>query len=288
MASMGYRQLFGVSVLHGFYAGGLCSALHWQPTVQTRRLLARAGCIIGPSRDGLAVFFDESRRDLLASCLGDTREPMRLAWRLQPSGLPLESISAGMPLEAGRVLFLSDAGAVQEADGRWRLHAGDTVDAACALPLDAPEVAGHLERSDHVLRPRPLVQVTLGAQDLPAANGQAVPRQFLIRFAARATLWKYVLPAEWPAQDLQVVDAAGQASFGAPSLQTLADGRAAITARSLQAIALQERPAQQFQLRRRDRGEDIVVIERLPAAAAGPLASETVDGQSVPVSEIYV
>lgn len=282
-----YLPLLSVSVSHDFF-GGAWPGLQWRPTPQTQRLLARAACVAGPSRDGLALYFDSSRRDLLASCLADVREPMTLVYRLRWTGLPIEAITGGVDRQANRVLFLSSEAALAQADGVRRLHAGDAVGPGEWKDTDAPQVQALLEAADRVVRPAPIVQLSLGSQDMPSGQEDSLGKRFAIRFAARATYWKYFFVGDWPAQDMRVVDVAEQAQFGPPATETLADGRAAVTVRSAQAIALQQRPQQHFQLRRRERGEELVLIERLPAAAAGALASETVDGLSAAVSEIYV
>lgn len=283
----GYLPLLSVSVSHGFY-GGAWPGLQWRPTPQTQRLLARAGCVAGPSRCGLALYFDGTRRNLLASCLADTRQPLTLVYRLRCPGLPLEAVTEGVDRRADRVLFLSDRQAVLQPDGVSRLHEGEAVGPGQWVPTDAPQVQDLLEAADRLVRPAPIVQLSLGPQDLPVDDEESPGKRFAIRFAARATYWKYFFVGDWPVQEMQVVDVAQQAQFEPPMNETLADGRAAVTVRSAQAIALQQQPQQHFQLRRRERGEELVLIERLPAAAAGALASGTVDGEPVAVSEIYV
>lgn len=283
----GYLPLLSVSVSHGFF-GGAWPGLQWRPTPHTQRLLARAGCVAGPSRNGLALYFDGARRGLLASCLADTRQPMTLVYRLRCAGMPLDAITEGAERRADRVLFLSNAVAVPQADGASRLHEGETVAAGQWVDTGTPQVRDLLEAGDRAVRPAPIVQLSLGSQDMPADDEDSPGKRFAIRFAARATYWKYFFVGDWPVQDIHVVDVAQQAQFCPPATETLADGRAAVTVRSAQAIALQQRPQQHFQLRRRERGEELVLIERLPAAAAGALASETVEGQPASVSEIYV
>jgi hypothetical protein len=283
----GYLPLFGIALTHGFHGDGPWPHLEWRPQGGTARLLARAGCVAGPSRDGLAVFFDGERRRLLASCLADTREPMDLCWQLHAPGLPLAAITAGAPTQYGPVLYLSNAAAVQEQDtGSWRLHAGDTVGAADWLAPDDPQLAGLVDARS--IAPRaPLVRLRLAPEDLPAEG--AAGRQFRIRFAARATVWKYFfVGGDWPVDGLEVVDLERQARFEPPRPEQLSDGRAALTVRSADPIVLQRQPTQRFQLLRREDGRESVVIARLPAAAAGSLMRDAKGGSAALVSEIYV
>ncbi len=284
----GYLPFFSVAVAHGFYGGGPWPQLEWRPDAQTERLLARAGCLVGPSRDGLAVFFDSERRKLLASCLADAREPMVLGWQLHAPGLPLETVTDGAPTQYGRVLFLSNAGAVHEAgSGMWRLHAGDTVGAGDWLAPGVPALAGPFDARRLGSR-APTVQLRLGPDDLPAEDTGDAGKRFCIRFAARATVWKYFFVGDWPADGLEVVDLERAARFEPPQPETLSDGRAALTVRSADPIVLQRQPTQRFQLLRREDGRESVVIARLPAAAAGSLMRDATDGPLSMVSEIYV
>ena len=147
-----YLPLLSVSVSHDFF-GGAWPGLQWRPTPQTQRLLARAACVAGPSRDGLALYFDGSRRDLLASCLADVREPMTLVYRLRWSGLPLEAITGGVDRQAGRGLFLSSEAAVPQDDGVSRLHAGEAVGPGEWKDTDAPQVQTLLERVQQAAGP---------------------------------------------------------------------------------------------------------------------------------------
>jgi hypothetical protein len=268
MTTAALAPFFNVSVSHGFFGDRPVPELDWVPTAGTRRLLARAGCAFAPTRGGIGVFFDSQRRDLLASCLADARERFRLRFRWAWRGLPLDSISAATPRQTDRVLFFSSRRAVAEPDsGCWRLHREHEAGAADWRPVPARGV-----------RPQPVVSLRLQPADMPVDG--AAPKEFRIRFAARATVWKYFFVGNWPAAQVQVVDPAQEAEFTAAVPETLADGRTAVTVRSTTPIALQQRPVQRFRLMRRDDdGNEHVLVASLPAASA--LASG-------PISEIYV
>ncbi|MES2937653.1 MAG: hypothetical protein V4864_08215 [Pseudomonadota bacterium] len=284
----GYLPFFSVAVAHGFHGGGPWPQLEWRPDAQTQRLLERSGCMAGPSRDGLAVFFDSDRRKLLASCLADAREPMVLRWQLHAPGLPLETVTEGAPTHYGPVLFLSNAAAVHEAEtGMWRLHAGETVGAGDWLPPGVPALAGPFDTGRRGPRV-PTVQLGFGPDDLPSTAAGDAGKRFRIRFAARATVWKYFFVGDFPADGLEVVDLEHIARFEPPKPEQLSDGRAALTVRSADPIVLQRQPTQRFQLLRREDGRESVVIARLPAAAAGSLMRDATEGTPAMVSEIYV
>lgn len=282
----GFLPFFSVMPEHGYFADGRCPAVEWQPAQASASLLRRVGCHTVAAPGPLAVYADESRLDALRSCLQDTREPFCLTYRLKWRDPAFDNFTGGVPVEMGRVLFLSSAASVREDDtGMWRMHPGAAVAPEQYLPLDDEHLEGLLGPSDRLLRPAPIVQLHFGPQDLPVPSA-APPagKRFRIRFAARATLWKYFLFGAWPASSIEVVDLASQVQFGAAQPESLPNGRVAITVRSTSLIALQHQPTQRFQLRSRE-DEGLVLIERLPAAAPGRTGAAVED---MPVSEIYV
>lgn len=274
-----YQPFFSARVSHGFYGTGW-PGLRWVASPDTARRLDRAGCVAGPSRETLDVYFDATRRATLEACLADPREPLVLTWRLQPAEWPADTITEGLPPDASQVLLLAPPAGGPDAQGLWPLHRGS--EAGPAEWVKTRELQEPLAAGD-ALRPPVLVQLRLGREHLAAA-----PLQFTARLAARATVWKYFFLGRWQPDGLAVVDQERQAAFNEPRVETLADGRPALTVRSAAAIPLQQRPTRRFQLRRSEDGHDTVLIERLPAAAAGALAIDRADGQAGTVSEIYV
>lgn len=292
-AVAGFLPFFSVATEHGYFADGHCPVLEWQPAPATARLLERAGCRTARSRGGLAVYADEARLPVLRSFLRDERDPFRLTYRLLSHDNQFESYTGGAPSEPDRVLFLTSAAAVADEagddTGTWRLHPDPEVGAAQYLPRTDERIAAVLAPHERLMRPAPVVQLAFGPADAPGqqpAPAQQQGKRFRIRFAARATLWKYFLFGPWSASAVEVVDLARQVAFGAPGPESLPDGRAAVTVRSTGPIVLQQRPTQRFQLRSREEGQDAaVLIDRLPFASPGSLGGS--EG-GVPVSEIYV
>lgn len=286
-APAGLVPFFSVTVEHGYFCDGHGPAIEWQPTPAAAWLLERAGCLTACSRGTLSVYADASRLPALRSCLRDRRDPFRLMYRLRVRDSLFESYTAGLPVERDRVLFLSSEAAADDGAGGRRLHPEPEVGPAQYLPFTDDRLAAVLALSERLLRPAPVVQLRFGIGDAPAqdASPPGPGRQFRIRFGARATLWKYFLFGPWDASAIEVVDLAQRATFDAPRAERLPDGRAALTVRSAEPIALQQRPLQRFQLRSREEGQDAVLIDRLPLAA--PERSGPGEG-GVAVSEIYV
>jgi hypothetical protein len=172
-----------------------------------------------------------------------------------------------------------------EGDASFRLHAGETVSHVDVRPLTWPLVSQSLGTTSpngaRLMPPLALLRV-------PLALVPPAPLIYTVRFAPRATVWKYCLHGDWPEPQLQVVDLASGVEFGDPEPDRLDNGAPLLAIRSRAPIALAQRSERRFQLRSRQRGGDKVLVKRLPVAAAQFLAREQIGGESRLVSEIHV
>ncbi|MFK2898751.1 hypothetical protein ISP15_00170 [Dyella jejuensis] len=121
-----------------------------------------------------------------------------------------------------------------------------------------------------------------------AAWKAALGTPYQLRMQSRSTIWKYLLLGDWRGRALSIIDQRGEVTFTAPAQERLPNGQSALAVHSTAPIALQERPAQRFQLRDVTDVTERVLIPRLPGAAPQRLWRETVHGESTAVSEIFV
>jgi len=110
----------------------------------------------------------------------------------------------------------------------------------------------------------------------------------MLRFAARAAVWKYWLIGDWHDSELKVVDPDNQVAFLQAQDATLPDGRAALTIRSAAPIAILRRSPFRFQLRGRAGSSERLLVKRLPVAGTEQLTREPRALGGSLVSEIYV
>lgn len=284
-----YQPLFSIEAEHAYFEGAACRGLQLRPTPASAALLANTGCLLRPLRHGVAVAYDRDAADAVRLQIRDPHTPLCLDF-LGGTPDPRFALYTELPSPAGMLLmFHSDAAQPEDDSGRWRLHAQAHVSAADQVPLDQPPARELLTRRERLVPPRLAVQVRVSEQDLhPAQPGG---KRYLLRFQARATVWKYYVVGDWGdwAQDqIHIVDLQQETGFDAAVPEPLPDGRTALAVRSLTRITLHERPAHRFQLRGRSGNTERVLVKRLPVAGSSPWSVETIRGEPTPVSEIYV
>ncbi len=272
-----YLPLLRIDVGHGFFAGGQCRGLRFVPLDSTAAWLQASGAVARTSDSALALYGTQQALAMDPQAV--------LAWQLQAGDADFAHATDDPAQRPGELLVFDAAHAVPDAPGEpvssWRLHGGATVGQSDVRPLTWPLVAQALHSGQRRLPPLALLRVPLATLPPP-------PVAYRLQFAARATVWKYCLHGDWPEPELQVVDLARQAAFGAPEPDRLDNGAPLLAIRSQVPIALAQRSERRFQLRSRQRGGDKVLVQRLPVAAAQFLAREQIGGVSRLVSEIHV
>jgi len=308
-----YLLLFEVAVRHAFYAPAPCAGLRLTPTPASASKLRRIGALLRPTAEGVAAYVDASRLPALHAQAQDTDEPLEFYLLGRSNDRDFASATAGLAGAEGQVLLLDSATAqAPDAEGWRTLHAGEFAGADSVVPTWLPplgetpatdttqRIEGALPAADRRVTPAFVLRIRIEA--VPAAPvttvdtapatatwaAQALGRRWCLALQARATHWKYLMPADWEAQAPQVVDLAGQIGFEVPRSESLADGRTALAARSHSPITLHQRPRQRFQLQAQMPAADKVLVKRLPVASAGQLHMETIDGVRTLVSEIFV
>jgi hypothetical protein len=284
-----YARLFSVVVEHAYFtAPGQCR-LRFQPDADTAVWLARAGCVTRPSANAFDVWY-ESADDPAAgrSPPARTGAPALLRFDVSPND----------PLFTHYTDFLAPTAAGARAPRPVLLF--DATSADRDPEAGVWDVWPQQRESDggvasDVLSVRPDFSVLIPL----AGDLQEAGRVYRISFMSRATVWKYLLMGDWNDDRPCVVGAVQAAAMPSWSaypvdeptpIEVLADGRPAIALRSPAAIAMAERPDEQFQLwsRSADGARDRLLVRRLPAANAGSLALETPGNPQTLVSEIYV
>ncbi|HET7867065.1 MAG TPA: hypothetical protein VFL86_21910 [Burkholderiaceae bacterium] len=281
-----YQPLFSIEADHTYFEGQACRGLQLRPTPASAALLANTGCLLRPLRHGVAVAYDRDAADAVRLQIRDPHAPLCLDFLggMQDARF---SLYTDLPSPADTLLmFHSDAAQREDDGGRWRLHAQAHVSAADVVPLDAPPASELLTRRERLVPPRLAVRVRVSEEDLDLAEPGG--KRYLLRFQARATVWKYYVVGDWAQDEIHIVDLQHETGFDAAVPEPLPDGRTALAVRSLTRIALHERPAHRFQLRGRSGNTERVLVKRLPVAGSSPWSVETIRGEPTPVSEIYV
>ncbi len=281
-----YQPLLALQAEHGFYDGGVCRGLAFQPSPATVQLMQRAGCVWRATEGGFVI---HAERDRIGHFVGagvgahgdrngdgsgnttDGREPFTLGFVALSRDGAFHAVTEGLALAADSGWLFAPL--VAGAPDTLQLDAGMAV----CEPVRSPRWSALLP--ERALGQRPAFGVLLTLPD-------ARLRQCHLRFAARAVPWKYYLVGDWDREGLYLADADQGMAFSALAPERLPNGREVLSARSDGPIALAERARQQIQLRRRVNGSDRVVVKRLPVAAPGTWGLRP-DGAGL-VAEIYV
>lgn len=290
-AAATWRPVLEIALRHGFYAADRCPALRLVPTPRTTALLERLQALARTDANGLLL--------LSESDAFETDDAAALVWLLHCDDAEFANVTASAAHPA-RELLVFDAGrSLAPTDGEpARLHTLEFAGADECRPLATAQA---LDPSATLsLRDGPVGLVSVPLSILLASGnetgGEHSPARFQIRFAPRATVWRYCLVGDWPEPALHVVDLAQQVVFDAAPVRHLADGRDAIVFRSATPIALREHPPERFQLRSAAPNDaaagrpraDKIVVKRLPAAAPRHFSREVIAGAPALVSEIFV
>jgi hypothetical protein len=273
-----YLPLLRVGFAHGFFADGRCPGLRFVPAGDTAWWLRATDAIERHTGSALVLYGPAQALKLLPNAV--------LAWQVHATDEAFPTSTDNPAQWPGELLWLDAGEAVRdEGDAPLRVHAGETVSQADVRPLTWPLVSQSLgtpsSNGARLMPPLALLRVPLAL--LPPA-----PLVYTVRFAPRATVWKYCLHGDWPEPQLQVVDLASGVEFDEPAPDRLDNGAPLLAIRSRAPIALAQRSERRFQLRSRQRGGDKVLVKRLPVAAAQFLAREQIGGESRLVSEIHV
>jgi hypothetical protein len=290
-----FLPLFSVELEHSYFPEGRCRSLQWRASAQTAERLDRSGCLMRPTADGFIVLFDAERADALTMQAKAAGEPLRLDFLARATDPYFVNYTDAVMGSAQAALVCDSEAATpdDEDTGRWRLHAHRFAGLGELRELATDEALQQmLSPTERRVLPHVAVSIEVKPDDVALAAGQQ-SRRYLVRLKARATVWKYCLFGDWTegheGAGLQVVDLAQDCHFDDAVGERLPDGQSMLAVRSVQPIALQERPDRRFQLRRQGgQGSDKVLVKRLPLASPQHLHRETLGGEPTLVSEIYV
>jgi len=286
-----YAPLFSIAIEHEYFQSRATPGVRCVSDPQSAALGRACGLVVKADAERATVYFDLSNREALDMAIADKRMPACLWFRLLIDNPVVHHCTATKMPKAGSTFFFSNAARSEQAEGQAQsLAVHDEVSASDVVALNDERLAPALTTRDRLQSPFGLVCISL--DDLLAPSDTPVTTDFVIRFAARETHWKYYLVANMPTQQLEV-KAGEHDSAGVPSAieftrrtEVLPDGRECDTFTSTSSIALRERSTQKIELRNLQ--TDTAVIDRLPVATPQKLSKDTLDGRETYVSDIFV
>ncbi len=151
-------------------------------------------------------------------------------------------------------------------------------------------VAARNHPRDKILPTIGLFSILITPSELEALHQDTTQsyNDYHVKFKARETYWKYYLVGDANQPSAVIKDIDGNIEFNDLGEELLSDGRHARILISKQALPLQDRAKQKFQLLVTRNGRTKIFVRRLAVASAKRINKQIVDGKELFVSEIYI
>jgi hypothetical protein len=284
-----YAPLFTFVIDHDFYDDGVVHGLSFKPCEDTARVMSNAGLMVKAIAGGIAVLFDEAKKESLQLYIEDD-EPLDLVFKVYPGDASFGSRSDISIDSREKILYVNNHEHNSEAGERIKLHDDSYVSMIDAIRLDSDQLAGVLGRREKFSPPFLVVSIRIVKDDLSRIDNPDVSpvKNYYIRLKARQVFWKYYLVGAFAREGLFLSDVDGLAEFVSMGKEELAGHRKAIVFRSAQKLSLKASFDYRFQLKEKDSNGDKVIIKRLPMAEVTRFGRDVIDGSSEVVSEIYI
>jgi hypothetical protein len=311
-----YSPIFSIDVEHAFRTQAT-DAFSCVPTPETLDWIRRRDLLLRPQRNGVALFCEDARRNLLLENLEPGAAVLGFKWFARD---PLFSQYTLPVLARDKLLFVRSATSVAVAvagqgDRRY-LHGGASIDADtdAVVAMTDPLLLRHLDRGDALKKPALVVQIDLADQVADSDAGI----DYVVRFAVRKSVWKYYLISGAGAEadtntdtsadgdgdgdrddngdanndawsgKLAVIDLDDKVRFLAGAPEPLPGNRRALVFISENEIDMQQNYPQRFQLREQGEMGERILMRRLPNADVGRVTQEILGSRVALVSEIYI
>jgi len=288
-----YQTLLRVAVEHSYNLNGVCSCLNFSPTEKTQNLLVNAGLICKKTTDGIRIVYDKDSLEALELYAQDLQEPISFDFKVYSQDPDFKSYTEPYTAVTDSVLYFDNR--ATSRSGKQNLSVSKFVSNKDFKKTDTSELKEILSPKDRLLPPEFVVRIVANND-----KGQLLkqwlepePTIYSISFDSRQRYWKYYLLGKLVSRNesssgFSVVDPDKRVEFEATGEELLPDQSVAYTYRSKQQIPLNDYSPFRFQLRQKDQGDEVIVINHLPVASVKQIGTDTVADQTTVVAEIYI
>jgi hypothetical protein len=285
-----YRRLFSVAVKHQFFSHAVPLGLKFVPTPKTVTTLQRTGMLVKNTTNGISGFYDEADAEVLSRDAAGQDEAWTIGFKVFSSDPVFANYTELFRHREDAILYFDNRNGTDDVTGIVRLHHEEYVAEENVQSVTSPSLEELLTKKDRLVRPLCLVNLWMTERERrvlesPAHTPAGV---YLVKFKARQTFWKYYVLGKLSRKRLSIVDLDNKIEFEYVGNTSLSDDRTAITFRSHEAISLSARSDYRIQLKEAGPSGPKVLIPRLPVPNASRLHKETLDGQEILVSELYI
>lgn len=236
----GYSPLFSIEVEHTFFSNGRWAGLDFIPAPHTLQFVEKTGLLIRFLQNGVRVFYDQGKSEVLRDCLADPEESGQMTFKAFAREKSLRAFTDLSIPEKDGILFFDNQNGGIDKNRRIRLHTMPYVSAVDFEKWDSPRLVDNLSRRDRFLRPKFITSIKLGEKELSQLGTAPaeVFRQYYLKFQTKATFWKYYLMGSLTEKEAYIADLKQEADFEPASQEKLPGNRMASTFRSKQRIPL--------------------------------------------------
>lgn len=284
------QPLLSIEVEHDFFSRQHDCAAVFVPDDNLCRLLDGCGCMVRSEGNGFFVYGEARTIHAMTQRLSVDADIEQFHVRVKVLDLEFRNYTGRLALpSAGLPCFRTQFAQEPDASGRRCLHRGERVIEADTSSFDAEPLRTLMSPRERAHPPTFVVSVDRA--DLLAMLATQMSRLYYLRFASRATVWRYIFAGEVfageEAEEVRVVDLDRAAAFDPPRRDENTKPPT-VRVQSSAPIALKDRHAGRFQLRQGKGDSERVLIPRLPLASARSFGSETSGSSTDLISEIYV
>lgn len=280
-----YESLFSISVEHVYFSDGLWKDLNFVPDRGTLKVIEAASILVKPTKNGIGVFYDRDKSEVLRLYAKDTNGVLRFSFKVYSKDRTFANYTAPFSRDDGAILCFNNLGEGRDSDPaiRVRLSKDEFVSEKDVEEIESLIAEDILCLGDMRMPPDFVVSVSLK----PGGGGDFVTIDCGIKFNTRQSFWKYHLLGNMNKSNPFIVDLDNRVEFEFCGEVVLLGNRPAKVFRSKELIPVLERSNYRFQLREQGHGSGKVLIKRLPIAA-GRLGMEVINGKNEIVSENYI
>ncbi|WP_447985966.1 hypothetical protein [Nitrospira sp. Nam74] len=285
-----YRPLFSVAVEHQFFSDAVPLGLKFVPTPKTVTMLQCTGMLLKNTTKGISCFYDEANAETLGRDAAGQDEAWTIGFKVFSSDSAFANYTELFRHREDAILYFDNRNGTDDVTGMVRLHHEEYVAEENLQSVTSPSLEELLTKKDRLVRPLCLVNLWMTERErgVLASLAHTPAGVYVIKFKARQTFWKYYVLGKLSRRRLSIVDLDNKIEFEYAGNTSLSDDRTAITFRSHEAISLSARSDYRIQLKEAGPSGAKVLIPRLPVPNASRLHKETLDGQEILVSELYI
>ena len=285
-----YRRLFSFAVEHQFFSDAVGPGLEFVPTPKAVKTLQHTGMLVKNTTNGISCFYDEAHAEILGRDAAGQDEACSIGFKVFSRDPAFANYTELFRHREDAILYFDNRDGTDDVTGMVRLHHEEYVAEGNLQSVTSPGLEELLTKKERLVRPLCLVSLCMTERERRVLESpeHAPAGVYIVKFKARQTFWKYYVLGNLSRKRLSIVDLDNKIGFEYAGNTSLSDDRMAITFRSQEAITLSVRSDYRIQLKEAGPGGPKVLIPRLPVPNASRLHKETLDGQEILVSELYI